>query len=146
MSGINDMMKRLEQLNIMQVAADSIEDTRTELLEHQQKQLFAGRNKTEREIKPFYKPSTKAAKSKKGQPTDRVTLKDTGAFYNAMFVDVRDTTFVVDSADRKAPWLVDKYGDSIFGLGGIFKIAYLNDLRPVFNQKIEDITGLKFGT
>lgn len=145
MSSINDMMKRLEKLDVMQVAADSMEDTRQDIIRHQQDQLFAGRNADDREITPFYRPSTIARKKKKSQPTDRVTLKDTGSFYDGVFVDVRKETFVVSSTDPKTGFLVKKY-NAVFGLAGDFKVEYVRDLRPVFNKKIEDITGLKFGT
>jgi hypothetical protein len=144
MATISEIMKRLENVDVLQLAAESIEDTRSELIENQQEQLFAGKTSAGGDISPFYKPATIAKKKKKGQPTDRVTLKDTGAFYNAVFVDVRQTTFVVDSADPKTEFLARRY-KNIFGLDGQFKAQYINDLRPVFNKKIEDITQLKCG-
>ena len=63
-----------------------------------------------------YKPRTIALKLKKGQPTTRVTLRDTGAFHRAMYLVFDSEGFYVSSADRKTPDLVAKYGDSIFRL------------------------------
>jgi len=144
MTTIYDMMKRLEAVDVMELAAESIEDTKSDMVEWQKEQLFAGKKETGGSIKPFYRPATIKEKKKKGQPTDRVTLRDKGPFYNAVFVDVRQTTFIIDSADRKTPFLVNRYGESIFGLGGIFKIGYISDVRPVWEKKIEDKTGLTF--
>jgi len=125
-----DMMKRLEKISVTELAAESIEDTRKDLIEWQQEQLFAGKNSRNRDIKPPYTRRTKRIKRAKGQPDDRVTLRDKHDFYDAIFVDIRAVTFVISSADWKTPKLIDKYGKSIFGLGGVFKIGYVNDLRP----------------
>jgi hypothetical protein len=144
MATITEIMKRLEGLDVMQAAADSIDDTREDLIRHQLEQMFAGQNSKGREIKPFYRPSTIARKRKKGQPTDRVTLKDTGSFYGGVFVDVRKDTFVIDSTDPKSAAIAERY-KNIFGLAGQFKVDYIRDLSPVFNSKIENVTGLKFG-
>ncbi len=145
MASIRELMKRLENVDVDQLAMESIEDSKKDLIEWQQEQLFAGKNSAGGFIKPPYKASTKAIKSRKGQPTDRVTLKDTGAFYKAVFVDVRDTTYVIDSTDYKSPLLQNKYGKSIFGLGGIFMIGYRRDVRPIFNDKISEALKLSFG-
>lgn len=63
-----------------------------------------------------YRPSTIAKKKKKGQPTTRVTLRDTGTFHKSMFVVFDSEGFYVTSDDEKTIWLVNKYGDSIFRL------------------------------
>lgn len=63
-----------------------------------------------------YKPSTIRNKKKKGQPTTRVTLRDTGAFHEAMFVVFDSEGFYITSSDRKTPELVEKYGEEIFRL------------------------------
>lgn len=63
-----------------------------------------------------YRPSTIYKKHKKGQPTTRVTLKDTGDFYKSMFVVFDSEGFYITSNDDKAQYLVKKYGNSIFRL------------------------------
>lgn len=63
-----------------------------------------------------YKPSTIRNKLRKGQPTTRVTLRDTGAFHQSMFVVFDSDGFYVTASDRKTGTLVDKYGESIFRL------------------------------
>ncbi|MBO9151927.1 hypothetical protein ACFOTA_06900 [Chitinophaga sp. GCM10012297] len=115
-----------------------MKQTKKDFIEWQEEQLNAGKRKTGGRIKPEYRPATKAIKRKKGQPTDRVTLKDTGFFHASLFLVVGQNDFGVVSTDRKGPWLVDKYGESIFGLGGVFKIGYIDDLQPVFIDKIRE--------
>lgn len=63
-----------------------------------------------------YRPRTIANKRRKGQPTTRVTLRDTGAFHKAMFVAFEPDGFYVSSADRKTEVLTQKYGETIFRL------------------------------
>ena len=63
-----------------------------------------------------YAESTIKKKKKKGQPTSRVTLRDTGDFHRAMFMVFEPDGFYVTSEDYKTPFLVKKYGDEIFRL------------------------------
>lgn len=63
-----------------------------------------------------YTPRTIKAKKKKGQPTTRVTLRDTGTFHESMFVVFDSEGFYITSDDEKTPYLVKKYGETIFRL------------------------------
>lgn len=63
-----------------------------------------------------YKPRTIEAKRKKGQPTTRVTLRDTGAFHRSMFVVFDSEGFYITASDEKTSKLVEKYGEEIFRL------------------------------
>lgn len=63
-----------------------------------------------------YTAATVRIKKKKGQPTTRVTLRDTGDFHNSMFVVFDAEGFYVTASDDKTPELIEKYGDEIFRL------------------------------
>lgn len=63
-----------------------------------------------------YKPSTIAIKRKKGQPTTRVTLRDTGDFHKSMYVVADSEGFYITADDEKTPELIAKYGEEIFRL------------------------------
>ena len=63
-----------------------------------------------------YTASTIRAKHKKGQPYDRVTLKDTGAFYSSLDIEFDEGGFYITSSDSKAKALLEKYGKTIFRL------------------------------
>lgn len=63
-----------------------------------------------------YAPYTILVKQQKGQPTDRVTLRDTGEFHKSFILVIDSTGFYITATDPKTWDLVDKYGDKIFGL------------------------------
>lgn len=63
-----------------------------------------------------YSPLTIAIKEEKGQPTNRVTLRDTGDFEASFFLEVGDKQFEIKAADFKTEGLIKKYGRQILGL------------------------------
>lgn len=63
-----------------------------------------------------YAPKTIQNKKRKGQPTTRVTLRDTGAFHKSMFVVFNSEGFYITASDEKTEELVKKYGEEIFRL------------------------------
>lgn len=63
-----------------------------------------------------YRQRTIQIKLKKGQPTNRVTLKDEGLFYASFVVRANELDFVIDATDWKTEELVTKYGSEILGL------------------------------
>lgn len=79
-------------------------------------QMYSGVKSDSEEIKPFYSASTIVYKISKGQPYDRVTLRDTGNFYKGIYAKLQGTRIEVGSTDEKAEQLEEKYGKKIFGL------------------------------
>ena len=63
-----------------------------------------------------YTPYTIEIKTIKHQPTDRVTLRDTGDFHESFYVEATNTEFVVKASDWKTEKLIRKYGRQILGL------------------------------
>lgn len=63
-----------------------------------------------------YTPRTIQNKKRKGQPTTRVTLRDTGAFHESMYVVFDSEGFYITASDEKTQDLVEKYGEEIFRL------------------------------
>lgn len=132
------MKKRIESLKVIELTGKSIRQTDDDLVDWQQEQMFQGKKSTGGAIKPFYKPVTKRIKKAKGQPTDRVTLKDTGAFYDAMIVDVGAQVYNITSEDNKASGLEAKYSTAIWGLGGVYRSGYLQqNLQPALVKNIK---------
>lgn len=143
MATISAVLKKFEALDVDTISADAIEETAPEMIDANRAQMDAGMKADGAEIFPPYAPLTIAIKRMKGQPTDRVTLKDTGSFYAGMSIIVTADQVLSGSGDEKSAKLQEKYGTEIFGLGGEFKAGYVNTaLRPVFRQKIEAATGL----
>lgn len=76
-----------------------------------------------------YSPVTIEIKKVKGQPTDRVTLKDEGDFHRGFFATTDKFPVVFGSSDPKADMLEDTYGN-IFGLTTDNKRAFVDDIKP----------------
>ncbi len=74
-----------------------------------------GRGKKIMDYMP-YAPKTIQNKKRKGQPTTRVTLRDTGAFHESMYVVFDSEGFYITASDEKTQDLVEKYGEEIFRL------------------------------
>lgn len=63
-----------------------------------------------------YKPLTIRIKKEKGQPIDRVTLRDTGDFQSSFYLEVGNEQFEIKANDWKTDGLIKKYGREILGL------------------------------
>ena len=63
-----------------------------------------------------YSERTKVIKQKKGQRTSFITLRDSGDFYNSMFLEVKGIFYDVNSKIPTARKLVSVYGESILDL------------------------------
>lgn len=63
-----------------------------------------------------YSPITIQIKEAKGQPTNRVTLRDEGDFESSFFLEVGDKQFEIKASDYKTEELIKKYGRQILGL------------------------------
>lgn len=77
-------------------------------------------------------------KQKKGQPYDRVTLRDTGKFHDSLRVEFDDNGFYVVSDDDKAPELLEKYGKTIFRLTNENLNTLIKEhIRPSLQEKLK---------
>ena len=63
-----------------------------------------------------YSPVTIAIKEAKGQPTNRVTLRNEGDFESSFFLEVGDKQVEIKASDFKTEDLIMKYGRQILGL------------------------------
>lgn len=143
---IAGLYERFERLNTDDVIEQALTETSEQRADLNAEQMFTGVESTGDEINPAYAFSTVQIKRQKGQPSDRVTLRDTGDFYRGVYSRVEGDEVVISSTDSKTGKLVEKYGPDIFGLNSTFKREYLGQsLGPVLRGKISDLTGLKFG-
>lgn len=80
-------------------------------------QLFEkGIDSKGRKLKPPYTSFTKMIKRQKGQPIDKVTLRDTGEFHDSFFLKTDKFPVEFLAQDFKEQKLVEKYGIDIFGV------------------------------
>lgn len=112
------------------------------IIEKNQDQMLNGFRADDSYILPEYTPYTREKKEEKGWDPDKVTLYDTGDFYNAMFADVSYFDIEIDSTDSKTEDLIEKYGEKIFGLSDESKEEYRDDAMPVLIEKIKEILKL----
>lgn len=150
MGTILQIRERVAKVDIPFISSESIEQTRDVIIQNQKDQLFAGQDNEEHPIhrqgKPggyIYAERTIREKRRKGQPIDRVTLRDTEEFYKGIFVDVREDIYVTDSVDFKTAKLIENYTARIFGLGPKRKQEWVDvSLRPVFIKNFKEAAGL----
>ena len=63
-----------------------------------------------------YSPLTIEIKKEKGQPYNRVTLRDEGDFEQSFYVEADRQQFTIKAADWKTEGLIQRYGRQILGL------------------------------
>jgi hypothetical protein len=122
----NEIMKH-EDVIIQMVVRDQLYD-----------QGIEGRGISIMSYQP-YTARTIQIKQRKGQPYDRVTLRDTGEFYSSLHVEFDDDGFYVTSTDDKAKYLLARYGKTIFRLTNQnFTELLSNYIRPELQQKLKE--------
>lgn len=143
MATITELLEKIKSLSISELASDSINETSETAADLNAMQMFQGIRSDGKEINPQYSPFTVEQKKKKGQVTDRVTLRDTGSFYEGLVLKANKDTISFFSTDEKSDKLEKKYGKQIFGLTNENKKEYVKGrLKQVFFKKAKEITKL----
>lgn len=103
-------------------------------------QLYEGFDGNSARISPPYAQSTIARKIRKGQPTNRVTLLDTGDYYNSLYVAFdQDGFFVASSNPDLSSILIAKYGAPILRLSDENLTRLLREhIRPSLAEKLKN--------
>ena len=119
MASIREMRNRVADASVLLGSGNpqrqAIEQHEREILDMNREQLYEfGHNPLGISI-GNYSPYTMKVKQEKGQPFDRVTLRDTGDFYAAFHLQADNTGFYISSSDWKTDELLLKYGN-VFGL------------------------------
>lgn len=143
---LHELGRRLNAFSIREEVIEIFVDTGPEIVKLNQGQLSLGLRADGYEIEPSYSPFTIAEKKRKGQPYDKVTLKDTGAFWQSIYLgDVSIEKFNVDASDEKTDKLIKKYGGQILGLSTDSKNEeYIpNYFFPELKARVEGKLGLK---
>lgn len=114
------VMKVNEDLTSGKMIQKIIQENEAAIIDmNAQEQLFeSGENSLGVSIASYapYKPITIEIKKLKGQPTNRVTLRDEGDFESSFYLVISDKQFEIKASDWKTEELVEKYGSSILGL------------------------------
>ena len=131
-SGLIDKFKKVgDELDTGEIAKKIVRDNDNILIDmNAQDQLYAkGVNRLGVRVDEYqpYRPLTIQVKIEKRQPYDRVTLKDTGEFYDSFYVETAEDRFYIKASDEKTNWLIKKYGAEIFGLTNDSLAEFIND-------------------
>lgn len=85
-----------------------------------------------------YSDYTIALKAMKGQPTDRVTLRDSGDFHRSFEVETDSEKMTIVASDFKTIKLVNRYGSDIMGLTAEnIKKLQMNIILPELIRKAQ---------
>lgn len=117
------IVQRARGIKTGRILQDAVQEVVTEIESKNRERLFAGKRKDNSRTAPRYAKSTKAYKARKGQPTNRVTLKDAGDFHESIRAEATQRELVVGSDHNVngfglADWLEERYsgGSSIYGI------------------------------
>ena len=116
---------------------DQVQVEEKAAIQIQAEQMYDGQRGDGREILPRYTPFTVEIKRQRRQPYDRVTLRDTGDFQDAIVIDYGPDSFRYDSTDNKRARLVRKYGEQIFGLNDANLDKLIDTIRDGFIERVQ---------
>lgn len=119
MDRITDLIGKLEDYrdNINSYLEAVTIEARDTIIDMNISQLYdSGERRDGKKITPKYTPATIAIKKKKGQPTNRVTLRDTFDWQSSFWIQYYPDGFEIKASDWKTERLTQKYGDEILGL------------------------------
>lgn len=128
----------LEKIDVEKIFLEAVKETSDLALDLNKVQMLElGVDSTDKPLGQ-YKESTKRRKQKKGQPTDHITLRDTGSFQDKMFVDAKRIPILIDSRDQKTDLIEGKWPKAL-GLTPVFADQYKERVMVVFRRKYEKI-------
>ena len=104
-----------------------------------EEQMYQGINASGNAISPDYADSTINYKKRNLQPYDRVTLKDSGDFYDSIEIEARTDNFVISTQITYSIYLVTKYAE-ILGITDTNLQTFVNTYTlPIIKQNFNDI-------
>lgn len=134
---VADMLDRFQNLNVGDLIQSTLEELKPELAQQNREQMLKGKTATGNDIVPPYSPRTR---KRKGFSTPN--LKETGAFQQGIYADIRKKVISFDSTDIKTKKLYARYGQSgagnIFGLGPEATSNIIDLAGPIFFEKVID--------
>ncbi|RSK50103.1 hypothetical protein [Hymenobacter rigui] len=135
-------LQRLPRVLEQQVE-DTVRDNTAFLEDANTDQLASGKDATGADITPEYADLTIALKQIKGQPTDRVTLRDSGDFYTGIIAQLSGKQVELVGTDPKTAELEERYGPDIIGVPDPALDEFRQDyIKPDLQQKTRDILGV----
>lgn len=132
----------LEDIDVEKIYLQSVKETSEVALDLNKAQMLELGIDSQGKPLGEYKESTKRRKRAKGQPTDHITLRDTGKFQDRMFLDTKQVPVLIDSKDQKVP-LIEKRWPKALGLYPVFKDQYAEVVLERFRVKVNKVIETK---
>ena len=138
---VDNLLKQLDRLSIDKIVIEAAKEKEVEIIAMNTEQLYSGIDGEGNRITPLYAQSTIKAKRRKNQPTDRVTLKDKGDFYDSFEVIYREQEIELIARDEKRVYLFRRYGEQVVGLTE----ENINKLSELLAESIKEKLKKNFG-
>lgn len=129
-ASLDIMLKSVQDFKPEEQVIEVSKGYETEIIELNQAQIYQGTDQNKQSIVPSYTPFTVRIKKRKGQPSNRVTLKDTGDFYESFKIQYDKKQFFIYADDDKTRDLLVKYGFDVFGLNDDSTQEVIEILKP----------------
>lgn len=131
------LIKVSDQNFILSLVKEIVQENTHVIEELNRDQLNSGINADSTEIEPEYTELTQRIKASKGQPFDRVTLKDKGNVHKSIKAKVFQKSFEMIAGDPKVPELIVKYGEMWLGLSEDSQQIFIDQtLLPELSAKL----------
>lgn len=142
MGKIDTLEANLKSINISTLFNSIMKELREWIIDQNvQEQLYEkGIDARGERLEPPYAVQTIKYKTVKGQPVDRVTLRDEGDFHASFGVEYKTNEVEIIARDPKTPKLMSKYGADILGLTdeNIDELIQ-KDIKPRLLEEIRNI-------
>ena len=133
MGSINDLLKRLDAVDIAAESKQALITEKPLIIELNRERMLEGR-KTNGKFLPKY---SKISQEVYGYPNEPIKLRATGAFQQAISVEVGIDIIKTTSTDSKTAMLTKRYGEDVFGLGQPDRIDLVPPLRKTLVKNIK---------
>ena len=147
---LDSLRKNIEDLGSFDWGAELnvIVDANTDsIIQLQEDQMYEGKDVEGKDITldgRGYSKKTFEYKESKGQPTGRVTLKDTGDFYASLEAVVDNGVLEINGKTEYSSELIERTGNAIFGLNQSKKEQFgVNVVLPAIGQIYKSKTGFE---
>lgn len=139
------LYNRLKDVDLEFEAAEAFNDAADAYKKLNAEQMYTGKKSDGQDITPNYAASTIRAKKRKGQPYDRVTLRDTGVFQQKIIVYADNENIYIDSDVEYSKHLAQKYTEKIFGLEKSNRKEFsFGPYWSVLKVRLQRVTDLSF--
>jgi len=153
MGSLKNLQKRLEKFDPEKVFTEVLSETEKPEELVKERLNKTGTRSTGEKIKTYsaerygkgvYMPFTIAMKKSKGQPTNRVTLKDTGAFQKSFEKKLLKDAFQIEGESKKPDGEIEDNIDftNVLNLSKNEIKELVKEIKPLYIQEVRAVVGL----